>query len=383
MEVPVKPVGRPRPSNGPSNATPAESAAVEVHRLSKRFASVVALNDVSVTIGRGEFFSLLGPSGCGKTTLLRLIGGFETPSAGDVRIDGASVVGRPPYARSTNMIFQHLALFPHMNVFDNVAFGLRMRRAANEEIGRRVREALALCRLQGYEGRPVDHLSGGQRQRVAIARALVNDPSVLLLDEPLGALDLQLRIQMTHELKRLHRSLNSTFVYVTHDQGEAMTMSDRIAVMNEGRIEQVGTPEDIYERPETRFVATFVGHSNLIEGRVAEAVGDGLYGVDCGDVRIHCRPTDPVELGADVTLALRYENIAFASGNTSLQAEASFAARITEKTYMGSALRFQARIGEALTLTADISNVESAKAYREGDAVQLIWPEESVMVLRQ
>ena len=239
---------------------------VEITGLTKRFGNVLALDDVSLSIFQGEFFSLLGPSGCGKTTLLRLIGGFETPSTGDVRIDGRSVLGQPPYLRSTNMIFQHLALFPHMNVFDNVAFGLKMKRVPAKEVRRRVDESLALVRLEGYEGRQIEQLSGGQKQRVAIARALVNDPSVLLLDEPLGALDLQLRLQMVEELKRLHKSLNSTFVFVTHDQGEAMAMSDRIAVMNDGRILQIDTPEGIYERPEARFVATFIGHANLIEG---------------------------------------------------------------------------------------------------------------------
>ena len=255
-----------------------EDIAVEITGLTKRFGAILALDDVSLSIYRGEFFSLLGPSGCGKTTLLRVIGGFEAPSTGDVRIDGKSVLRQPPYLRSTNMIFQHLALFPHMSVFDNVAFGLRMKRVPAEELRRRVGASLALVRLEGYEGRQIEQLSGGQKQRVAIARALVNDPSVLLLDEPLGALDLQLRLQMVEELRRLHKSLNSTFVFVTHDQGEAMAMSDRIAVMDDGRILQIGTPEAIYETPETRFVAAFIGHTNLIEGRVA------------GTWRASCRP---------------------------------------------------------------------------------------------
>src|SRR5262249_15458576 len=231
--------------------TSEEVPAVEIRSVRKVFGSVVALDNVSVSIRRGEFFSLLGPSGCGKTTLLRIIGGFDELSCGTVLIDGRDCGFMPPYARSTNMIFQHLALFPHMNVFENLAFGLRRKRVDKASILARVTAALALVRLEGYGRRMIDQLSGGQKQRVAMARALVNDPSVLLLDEPLGALDLQLRLQMQDELRRLHRSLGNTFIYVTHDQSEAMTMSDRIAVMNGGRIQQIGTPEDIYERPRT------------------------------------------------------------------------------------------------------------------------------------
>ena len=222
----------------------AGEVAVGVRSISKHFGHVVALDDVSLEIRRGEFFSLLGPSGCGKTTLLRLIGGFESADAGDIVIDGKSVAGLPPYRRTTNMIFQHLALFPHMDVFENVAFGLRMKGMGKAEVENRIAKALELVQLEGFEGRGIEQLSGGQKQRVAMARALVNDPSVLLLDEPLGALDLQLRLQLQDELRRLHRSLRSTFIFVTHDQGEAMTMSDRIAVMEGGWILQVGSPEE-------------------------------------------------------------------------------------------------------------------------------------------
>ncbi|MBI4183970.1 MAG: ABC transporter ATP-binding protein [Proteobacteria bacterium] len=355
-------------------------AAVEIRGVTKRFGSIAALDNVSLDIRRGEFFSLLGPSGCGKTTLLRLIGGFENPTAGDVLIDGQSMLGLPPYLRSTNMIFQHLALFPHMNVFDNIAFGLRMKRVARAEIGRKVAGALALVRLEGFEGRSVEQLSGGQKQRVAIARALVNNPSVLLLDEPLGALDLQLRIQMTGELRRLHGELHSTFIFVTHDQGEAMTMSNRVAVMNLGRVEQVGTPEEIYETPATRFVATFIGHNNLLEGRVVQAEGENWYGIDCAGLRVRCRSRKPLDAGAPVTLALRYEKIEVAppradAGRRSHQAE------IMQKTYMGATLRFSARTAGGLVLTADVANVDKAKALNEGDTVELSWPDDAAIVL--
>lgn len=356
--------------------------AVEIRQVSKRFGDSVALADVSLTIRRGEFFSLLGPSGCGKTTLLRLIGGFEAPTNGALLIHGESVIGQPPYARNTNMIFQHLALFPHMNVFENIAFGLRMKRIPADEIRRKVADALRLVRLEGYETRGIDQLSGGQRQRIAIARALVNDPGVLLLDEPLGALDLQLRFQMTEELRRLHKELNNTFIYVTHDQGEAMIMSDRIAVMNGGRIEQVGAPEDIYEKPATRFVATFVGHTNLIHGKVAECCGGERYLVECNGVHFRGRCHESLDKNTAVTLAIRHEKVGFFTASAAPRAGSGCAATITRKTYMGPLLRFETKLGGGLTMTADIGNESAAKLYSEGDTVHLTWPEEAVTILR-
>jgi spermidine/putrescine transport system ATP-binding protein len=239
---------------------------VEVCGVSKRYIDVAAVHDVTLTVYEAEFFSLLGPSGCGKTTTLNLIGGFIEPDQGTILIQGRPMAGIPPYRRPVNTVFQNFALFPHMSVVDNVAFGLRMKRVAASEVARRVAEMLALTSLVGLEHRRPSQLSGGQQQRVALARALVNRPAVLLLDEPLGALDLKLRKQMQLELSRIQREVGITFIYVTHDQEEAMTMSDRLAVMNQGRVAQVGTPQSIYERPSTRFVADFIGASNTLGG---------------------------------------------------------------------------------------------------------------------
>ena len=241
-------------------------AIVELKNVRKTYPpDTQALKGIDLAVREGEFFSLLGPSGCGKTTLLRILGGFEVPDAGEVYIAGRDVRQVPPYERPVNTVFQNYALFPHMNVFDNVAFGLRMRGLPRDKIRARVKEALALVQIEELADRRPDELSGGQKQRVALARALVNEPKVLLLDEPLGALDLKLRKQLQIELMRLQREVGITFIYVTHDQEEALVMSDRMAVMNQGKIEQVGLPEELYERPKTPFVARFLGTSNLLE----------------------------------------------------------------------------------------------------------------------
>ncbi len=245
-------------------------AAVDVRLVDvvKRFGDVVAVDHIDLEVQDGEFFSLLGPSGCGKTTTLRMIGGFEEPSSGLIELQGEDVTWLPPYKRNVNTVFQSYALFPHLTIFENVAFGLRRRQVKDAEVKRRVTEMLDLVELPGYERRKPGQISGGQAQRVALARALINRPAVLLLDEPLGALDLKLRRQMQVELKRIQQEVGITFIYVTHDQEEAMTMSDRIAVMNKGRYEQLGDPESLYERPATRFVAGFLGISNLLPGTV-------------------------------------------------------------------------------------------------------------------
>jgi spermidine/putrescine transport system ATP-binding protein len=232
--------------------------------VTKRFGDFTAVDAINLEVRDGEFFSLLGPSGCGKTTTLRMIGGFEEPTSGLIELHGQDVTWLPPYRRNVNTVFQNYALFPHLTIAENIAFGLRRRNVKGDEVKRRVAEALELVQLTGYEGRKPGQISGGQAQRVALARALINRPSVLLLDEPLGALDLKLRKQMQVELKRIQQEVGITFIYVTHDQEEAMTMSDRIAVMNRGRYEQLGEPETLYERPKTRFVAGFLGVSNLI-----------------------------------------------------------------------------------------------------------------------
>jgi spermidine/putrescine transport system ATP-binding protein len=246
---------------------------VRLERVTKAFNEVKAVDDLDLEVSRGEFFSMLGPSGCGKTTTLRMIGGFEEPSAGTVYLGEQDVTGLPPYKRDINTVFQSYALFPHLDVFENVAFGLRRKKVDKAEVKTRVNEALKLVDLPGFETRKPSQLSGGQQQRVALARALVNHPKVLLLDEPLGALDLKLRKQMQLELKRIQEEVGITFVYVTHDQEEAMTMSDRLAVMRHGKIEQIGEPEDVYENPQTEFVAGFLGASNLLDAEVKERNG--------------------------------------------------------------------------------------------------------------
>src|SRR6266540_1278949 len=247
---------------------------IRLIELTKRFANVTAVDSVDLEIPGGEFFSLLGPSGCGKTTTLRLIAGFEQPSGGRIQLDGADVAYTPPHKRNVNTVFQNYALFPHLNVFDNVAFGLRRAKCPKDEIKRRVAKALELVQLTGFEKRKSSQLSGGQQQRVALARALILNPAVLLLDEPLGALDAKLRKTLQIELKALQQEVGITFLYVTHDQEEALTMSDRLAVMSDGRIEQVGTPNEVYEEPRTTYVADFLGVSNLMDARAEGAGGE-------------------------------------------------------------------------------------------------------------
>lgn len=364
------------PAPGPA----AGDTAVDIRDVSKWFGEITALDHVSLEIRRGEFFSLLGPSGCGKTTLLRTIGGFESPSAGQILIDGVDTAGAPPYARNTNMIFQHLALFPHMNVLDNVSFGLKMKRLGDEIISQKVRQALELVRLEGYGERKIDQLSGGQKQRVAMARALINDPSVLLLDEPLGALDLQLRIQMQDELRRLHKSLGNTFIFVTHDQGEAMAMSDRIGVMDQGHILQVGTPEEIYETPRTRFVADFVGHTNVFDGHVGSIEDTGECLVVCGGLTFRCVAPAGLTSGQPVTVALRFEKVTL-GGNPQSPEGTGCKVTVTEKMYLGGIFRFVTRTGDDVLLTADVSNMKTARPVAEGDSVYLSWRPADLSVL--
>ncbi len=349
------------------------AVAVSIRGITKRFGAVTALAEADLDIRRGEFFSLLGPSGCGKTTLLRIIGGFETPSAGEILIGGRSVLDQPPYRRRTNMVFQHGALFPHLTVAENIAFGLEMKRAERAAIARRVEEALALVRLPGYGARRIEQLSGGQRQRVAVARALVNDPEVLLLDEPLGALDLQLRLQLQEELRRIHRATGSTFVFVTHDQGEAISLSDRLAVMSGGKILQVGTPREVYERPRTRFVAEFMGHSNFLAGRVAAADA-----VEAAGLRFpSCMPAG-VAAGTAVTVALRYEKLEVLPAGT----PGTAAAHLLEEIYMGATLRRRVVLPDGTALVADAANTGGVPAMAPGEAVGLRWAADSANVLR-
>jgi putative spermidine/putrescine transport system ATP-binding protein len=324
------------------SATP--SAAISVQSVTKRFGSVVAVDDVSLDIGAGEFFSLLGPSGSGKTTMLRMIAGFEQPTGGHIMLDGIDVTRRPPFDRDVNTVFQDYALFPHMTVAQNVEYGLKVKRVPKGERKTRVDEALTTVRLASFGGRKPNQLSGGQRQRVALARALVNRPRVLLLDEPLGALDRKLREEMQVELKQIQRDAGITFVFVTHDQSEALTMSNRIAVFDQGRIEQVGEPTEIYERPVSEFVAGFVGTSNLLAGGAAHAV-----------------------LGIDGAYTVRPERIRLLAGGASGgQGDVTASGTVRDVQYLGSETRYRIVLDVGPELIVDTQNLQAAS---EGDNV--------------
>lgn len=284
-----------------------EEQIIELRHVTKLFGTeTLAVDDVSFTIKRGEFFSLLGPSGCGKTTLLRMIAGFETPTSGAIFLNGNDITHYPPYKRDVNMVFQHYALFPHMSVWNNIAYGLKMKHWAKPKIAEAVNDALDMVQLTGLEDRRISQLSGGQQQRVALARALVNHPSVLLLDEPLGALDQKLREQMQIELVNLQERVKITFIFVTHDQREALTISDRLAIMNVGKTDQIGTPKEIYEFPRTRFVADFIGTSNFLSG-IYRGDQNGLKRIELPGAEIWVDTDQPFAIGEDVTVVIRPE----------------------------------------------------------------------------
>lgn len=334
---------------------------------------------ISLDIKRGEFLTILGPSGCGKTTTLRVIAGFEQLTSGKLYIDKEEVSKKQPYERCVNTVFQSYALFPHMNVYNNIAFGLTMKKVSKDEIHKRVMELLKIVRLEGYEHRMPNQLSGGQKQRVAIARAIINNPKVLLLDEPLGALDLKLRKEMQLELKHLQKKLGITFVYVTHDQEEALTMSDRIAVMNAGNIEQLGTPEEIYERPATKFVADFIGETNLVNGQVNEVINENIK-VKIDDNSYVLIQNNGFEKSDKVCLAIRPENI-----KIKLQPENNdqyIKGRFKERIYVGSVIRtvMETPSGEEITISElpsekfDITN-ESLEFY-------LTWNHKNAVVVK-
>jgi spermidine/putrescine transport system ATP-binding protein len=348
--------------------------ALSVEGVSKSFRGHAAVRDVSLEVAPGELVTLLGPSGCGKTTLLRLVAGFEHPDRGVLRISGRDVTGVPPYQRPVNTVFQHYALFPHRDVGGNVAFGLEMRGLAAPEIGRRVKQALALVRLEGFDGRAVSELSGGQRQRVALARALVLEPELLLLDEPMAALDPKLRHEMQVELKNLQERVGITFLFVTHDQDEALLLSDRIAVMNQGRIEQVDAPEALYERPRTRFVADFLGVQNLFRGTVGEVAG-GIARVrtDAG-LWIEAADDGGYRPGAPVSLGLRAERISLVERGANRLEGA-----IDDEIFLGDWTEWRVRTG-ASVLSVGEGNV-LARGRRRGDAVTLSFPADAVLRL--
>jgi len=371
---------------GPRGA--ADLPAIELAGVVKEFQArgevVTAVRGLDLAIREGEFFSLLGPSGCGKTTTMRMIAGFEEPTQGVIRLRGSDVTGIAPNKRDVNMVFQSYALFPHMNVFENVAFGLRRKKAAKDEITRRVGEMLDIVDLGGRGQRRPRELSGGQQQRVALARALVNRPRALLLDEPLGALDLKLRQAMQVELKRIQREVGITFVYVTHDQGEALTMSDRIAVMNDGAIEHLGTPREIYEHPRTRFVAGFIGTSNLLTGTVTR--------VDAGRAVIEVSPEErivvpvtgqAVTAGSQLQLTVRPEKIEISAARPAgygcvLRGE------VTDVAYLGTSTNFSVSTttGADIVVFQQNSAAAAADVAAQGDSVWLSWqPEHSYPII--
>ncbi len=360
------------------------AAAVDVRleHVTKRFGETVAVDDMVLDVLHGEFFSLLGPSGCGKTTTLSMIGGFEDPTSGTVYLGNRDVSLVAPYRRDVNTVFQSYALFPHLNVFGNIAFGLRRRRRGKPEIERRVAEALRLVDLPGFEQRTPGQLSGGQQQRIALARALVNEPRVLLLDEPLGALDLKLRKQMQLELKRIQRDVGITFIYVTHDQEEAMVMSDRLAVMNAGRIEQLGPPEAVYERPETEFVASFLGASNLIGAKLVEQ-GEtySQLRLDGGDLVMV--PSERISEGRDtVKVGVRPEKLRLqATSEAVIDGFNSLTGRVVQASYMGVSHQYTIEGPTGASVTVYVQNLGVAHPPVLGETVRLIWrPEHSFVV---
>ena len=346
--------------------------AVQISQVTRRFGEAEALRDISLTVQRGEFFSLLGPSGCGKTTLLRIIAGLDFPDAGSVRLGDANALDIPAHLRPVNTVFQSYALFPHLDVHGNVAFGLRMKKVPPVEVERRVQEALELVRISRLAKRSPADLSGGEKQRVALARALVNEPQVLLLDEPLAALDLKLRKELQQELRALQRRTGITFIYVTHDQDEALSMSDRIAVMEHGQIVQLGTGEELYERPRTRFVAQFLGGCNLLPAKVDQRNGDR--------VRV-TTPIGALELNAlgsrsEFTLAIRPENILPRRDGNPNQVRGV----VLETTYTGAETQSLISIGEATLRLVSMNGPWSGRISK-GDSIELTLPAESLVML--
>ena len=358
-----------------------DDAVIGIDRVTKRFGEFTAVREADFKIHRGEFFSMLGPSGCGKTTTLRMIAGFEQPTAGQVTLEGRDVSRVPPYKRNVNTVFQHYALFPHMSVFDNVAFGPRSKRVPKSEVAKRVRELLDIVRLIDYADRKPGQLSGGQQQRVALARALVNYPSALLLDEPLGALDLKLRQAMQIELKRIQREVGITFVYVTHDQEEALTMSDRIAVMNDGCVEQIGSPEAIYHEPASVFVAGFIGSANLLPATVVSLARDHAEVTVAGGERVRV-PVGNVttQVGASATVMVRPERIRLATDQSAAVATC-VSTRVTGVTFQGPVVRAALRAGDGTEVVAHVGPEDDLPVLRPGDAIWVTWDDDAARLL--
>ncbi len=373
-------------------AHPSAELDVEFRGVTKRFDQILAVDDVSLTIQRGSFFSLLGPSGCGKTTSLRMIAGFEQPTNGDVLIGGQSVVGVPAYKRPVNMVFQNYSLFPHLNVADNVGYGLRQQkpRPAKSEIARSVSETLELVRLDGYERRRTWELSGGQQQRVALARALINHPTVLLLDEPLAALDRKLRQEMQIELQTLQREVGITFVLVTHDQEEALSMSDTICIMREGRVVQTGGPRELYDEPADHYVAGFVGKSNFFSGEVVEIRGDSAaIKLTSGRVlsgRVSQGAVAPGQ-GSDAKLAVRPElvQIGMVNGTVPFRADVEISARVKNRIFLGGQTEYLVETEELGDILIHASKQAEGVSggFMPGDAVTIGWDAASALAFEE
>ena len=360
---------------------------VRLEAVTKRFGELTAVRDLTLDIPRGEFFTMLGPSGCGKTTTLRMIAGFEEPSEGRVLLEGEDVTGRPAFKRPTNTVFQSYALFPHLSVEKNVAFGLQRKKVDRAEVRRRVAEELERVGLAAEARRRPAQLSGGQQQRVALARALVNRPAVLLLDEPLGALDLKLRKQLQVELKRIQRDVGITFVYVTHDQEEALTMSDRIAVMDRGVVEQVADPETVYERPATTFVAGFIGVSNLMPGEVVSANGSATeLRLDAGPI-VRTAESGGARAGERAHAVVRPEKLVLGpTGGAGGDGRASVEGQVESSLYLGTATQMVVRLADGTQMTVLVPNADAAARRglpAPGDPARLAWSDENIHIVRE
>ena len=353
-------------------------AAVELVGLSKAYGDAVAVSRVNLKIASGEFFSLLGPSGCGKSTTLRMVAGFVAPDEGRILIDGDDIVDRPPEKRDIGIVFQNYAIFPHMSVAENIAFGLRMRKVDRATIERRVRDALRQVGLDGYESRYQRQLSGGEQQRVALARVLVTRPRILLLDEPLSALDKNLREEMKYWIKGLQRSLGITTIYVTHDQSEALTMSDRIGVMNKARVVQIGSPIEVYERPADIFVTTFIGHSNLLDATVERLTADAVTLGVGGEASVVAPPRKGLASGQQVKLVIRPENVLLDDdGGGGL---ASLPGIVDAKVYQGALIRYQVSVA-GQSIVAEVQNQARRPQHDPGAKIRIFWRPETTEVL--
>ena len=357
-----------------------EQPIVILDGVTKRFGSVVAVAGFCFEIKEGEFITLLGPSGCGKTTTLRILGGLEKPTEGKVYIDGKDMTNVPAHKRPVNLVFQSYALFPHMTVYENIAFGPSLRKVPEDEIRQDVERLLALVQLEGFGERRVTQMSGGQMQRVALARALINRPRVLLLDEPLGSLDLKLRKEMQLELKAIHRQLKTTFVYVTHDQEEALVMSDRIVVMNEGRIVQVGTGREVYEQPNSTFVSAFIGETNLFGGEVAEVYEDRAL-IDINGLEVVVPLVDGLRGGQDISISVRPEAIRMAHEVPPEGSDNVFSAEVTSVIFLGPMIKYQIRLPNGQLINVWTMVIDAKRTHKLGDKVKVYLPLDSIIVM--